>query len=127
MLYGQELNADQILPLTKCHIPEFYTSRKLDYDKNNYFQDMIARLRLDIELGCGNIETEVALLLINMDLPWRGLLYQRFNIFYYLKKHPFSKLVINPYYMDARNKISNQFNENVMWFEFYGDAKEDIT
>ena len=69
MLYGQELNADQVLPLTKCHIPEFYMSRKLDYDKNNYFQDMIARLRLDIELGCGNIETEVALLLINMDLP----------------------------------------------------------
>ena len=79
-----------------------------------------------IDIVRGDIEIEVALLLIHLDLPQHGRLYQRFNVFYYLKKHPFPRIVMNPYYMDARNKLSNQFNENTEWFEFYGDAKEEI-
>ena len=33
---------------------------------------------------------------------------------------------MNPVYMNVRNKFGKKFNDEAKWFEFYGDAKEEI-
>ena len=84
---------------------------------------MIGYLRWDTELGRANIATEVALLSSHFDLPRRGHIYQCLNIYAYLKQHKYSKLVMNPYYMNAEDHYPNIFNNKAERFELYGDIK----
>ena len=87
---------------------------------------MIGCLRWAIELGRADIATETALLSRHLALPRHGHLDQCFNIFAYLKKHPYSKLIMNPAYMHVEGNNPDSFNNKAEWYEFYGDVKEEI-
>ena len=87
---------------------------------------MIGCLRWAIKLGRADIATEVSLLSRHLDLPCRGHLDQCFNIYAYIKQQHYSKLLMNPDYMNVEDHYPNSFNYKAEWFEFYGDDKEDI-
>ena len=87
---------------------------------------MIGCLRWAIKLGRADIATEVSLLSRHLDLPCRGHLDQCFNIYAYLNQIQYSKLVMNPSYMNAKEHYPCSFNCKAEWFELYDDVKEDI-
>ena len=124
--HGRELNAKQQSPMTTGYRPELDTSPELDANNISYYQELIGCLRWAIELGRADIATEVALLSRHLAMPRRGHLDQCFNIIAYLKRHPKSKLVLNPAYMDVRSRFSDRFVEKADWHEFYGDVREEI-
>ena len=95
-----------------------YTSPYLDDDNINYYQEMIGCLWWEIELGQSNIATEVDLLSRHLALPRRGHLDQYFNIYTYLKNHPYSKFVMKHAYINLKDKFCKRFNEDVKWSKF---------
>ena len=85
---------------------------------------MIGCLRWAIDLVRSDIATEVSLMSRHLSLPHSGHLDQCFNIYTYLKKHTYYKLVMNPDYVNMKNKFGKLFNKEAEWFGFYSDAKE---
>ena len=73
-----------------------------------------------------NITTYVEILPIHLALPYHDHIDQGLNIHAYLKKHPYSRLVMNHAYMNTKNRFGKRFNEEANWFEFYGDIKEEV-
>ena len=57
-------------------------------------------LHWDIDLGRKYVVIKVYLLSLHLDLPRRGHLHRIFNLFAYINKHPYYKLVINTALMD---------------------------
>ena len=72
---------------------------------------MIGCLRWAVELGRADIVTEVALVSRHLALPRRGHLDQFFNIYDYLKQRQYSKLVMNPDYMNVEDHYPDSFND----------------
>ena len=66
-------------------------------------------------LGQADIATEVSLLSRHLYLLRRGHIYKLFNTCEYLKKHPYSKIVINPDYMNVKCNFGKRFNEEEDW------------
>ena len=87
---------------------------------------MVGCLFGDTKIGSGNIATKVALQSIHLSMRRRGHLDQYFNIFTHRKKHTFSKILMNPSYMDIGKKFANCFNNKAECFKFYGYVKEKI-
>ena len=123
---GRQLNANQCSPVSSGYRPELDTSPELVGDSISDFQEVIGCLRWAIELGRGDIATEVALLSRHLALPRRGHLEQAYNVVAYLKKHPYSKLVMDPTPQGHKDRYAKRFNTDADWFEFYGDVKEEI-
>ena len=60
--------------------PELDSSPELEGDSVSDFQEVIGCLRWAIELGRGDVSTEVALLSRHLALPRRGHLEQAYNV-----------------------------------------------
>ena len=126
MNHGSQLNVKQQSSFTTVYITDMYTFPELDTKQLNYFQEMIGCLRWAIKLGRAAIATEVALISRHLDLPCRGHFDQCFNVYAYLKQHHYSKLVMNPAYMNSKDHYPDSFNDRAEWSELYGDVKEYI-
>jgi len=124
--HGRQLNAKQTSPLTPGYRPELDTSPELTGESWHWYNELVGQLRWGIELGRGDIITEVSLMSSHLALPRRGHLDQVLNIFAYLKYILRSKLVLNPAYMNIKEEFADRFNDHAEWFEFYGDVKEEI-
>ena len=77
-------------------------------------------MRWMVELGRIDIATEVSMLAAYSAAPRQGHLAAVLHVFAYLKKHPRSKLVLDPKYVDHDPHTEHD------WKDFYGDAKEII-
>ena len=114
---------------TKCNTPfrhQYHpsedTSRELDKEGLQYYQELIGVLRWAVELGRVDILLEVALLSTHMVLPRVGHLEQVYHILGYLKQSPRRRLYFDP---DPPRVGADRF-QNFEWIDFYRGAKEDI-
>ena len=123
---GRQLNANQKSPCSAGYRPELDTSHELDEYSITDFQEIIGCLRWAIELGRADIAVEVSLLSRHLALPRRGHLDQAYNIVAYLKKHPYSKLVMDARPLCHKERFAKRFKENAEWYEFYGEVREEI-
>ena len=124
--HGRQLNANQKSPCSAGYRPELDTSHELDEHSISDFQEIIGCLRWAIELGRADIAVEVSLLSRHLALPRRGHLDQAYNIVAYLKKHPYSKLVMDATPLRCKERYAKRFKENAEWYEFYGEVREEI-
>ena len=76
--------------------PELDSSRFCDPDLANVFQNLIGVLRWICELGRVDILHEVSLLSQYLAQPRMGHLTETLNIFYYLKHHSTSWMMLDP-------------------------------
>ena len=75
-------------PFVSGYHPSEDTSKELDREGMQYYQELIGVLRWAVELGRVDILLEVALLSTHLALPRVGHLQQVYHIFGYLKKSP---------------------------------------
>jgi len=114
---------------TRCHTPMTYkyhpaedTTKELNEDGVQYFQELIGVLRWAIEIGRVDILYEVSLLSSHLALPRVGHLHQAYHIFGYLKESPRKRLFMDP---DQPAVSENRFHR-FDWEDFYKDAKEEM-
>jgi len=119
---GKRLPTKVTTPLTSGYRPEVDASPYLDYDFMTLYQQLIGSLRWSVELGRIDIHLPVALMAQQMAAPRVGYLNQVFHMFWYLKAHGRSKLVLDPAYP----LIDDSYFAWTDWSEFYPNAIEPI-
>ena len=82
---------------------------------------LIGLLRWEIELGCIDIHTEVAILSQYNALPRKGHLDALHGIFAYMRKKLKSWIDFEPDELDING---DAFNAMEVWDDFYADAEE---
>ena len=100
--------------------PEIDTTSLLEDEDASYYMQQIGVLRWMVELGRIDICTEVSMLAAFSVAPRHGHLAAVVHLYAYLKKHPRSKLIFDPSYVD--HDPHPQYD----WKDFYGDVKELI-
>ena len=86
------------------------------------YQQLIGILRWAVELGRIDIQMEMAVMSQYQCSPRQGHLEALYLIFYYLKKNPMKRLVMDPMIVPCDESA---FNINADWMEFYGDIEEE--
>ena len=119
---GQSLPSKCFNPMISNYRPELDTSKELNADGLQYYQELIGVLRWAVEIGRIDILLEVALLSTYLALPRAGHLEQVIHIFGYLKAHPKRKLAFDP----LHPKISESRFQKHDWEDFYRGAMEAI-
>ena len=67
-------------------------------------------------MGQYDITIDVSLVSRHLALPGCVHIYLCFNIYAYLKKHPYSKNIMNPAYMNIKYKSVEHFHDEAEWF-----------
>lgn len=111
--------------------PELDSTNYCDYDLTTVFQNVIGILRWICELGRVDILFETSILSQYLAQPRVGHLQKALNIFYYLKHHDRSWLVLDPTRLDVewvpRNQGDIHPRENALAMkELYIDASEQL-
>jgi hypothetical protein len=111
--------------------PELDTTDLCDDDKTSLFQNLIGMLRWICELGRIDILHETSILSQYLAQPRIGHLQEAINIFYYLKHHNRSWMVMNPNRFDIdwipRNKDDIHPRERARAMkEIYPDATDEL-
>ena len=77
-------------------------------------------------MGRADVSVEVSLLSMHLKIPFHENLYQAFNIYFYIKFHLKSKLLMNPerIYLGVWSK--SHFKVNAEWFDFKGENKKEL-
>ena len=86
---------------THEYCPVLDSSNYCDYDLTTVFQNVIGILRWICELGRIDILFETSILSQYLAQPRIGHLQQALNIFYYLKHHDRSWMVLDPTYLEV--------------------------
>ena len=110
-------------PLSPGSQPELDTSRELNPEGIQHYQECIGVLRWACELGRVDILHEVTILSAHLALPRVGHLQMAYHIFGYLKQQPKRTLAFDYKYPDLSGST---FIERENWHEFYRGAKEKI-
>ena len=124
--HGCELKASTKSPFPQGYCPELETPPELEQKNTSYYQDIIDFLRWAVELVRFNTTVEVSLLSRFLYQPIIEHLEHVFNIFEYLKLHPNFKKLMNPAPVDLGSKFVSRFQYYSDWYEFYGDAEEEL-
>jgi len=119
---GLRLPSKCFTPFNSSYHPAEDTSKELDSDGVQYYQELIGVLRWEVELGRVDILLEVALLSTHLVLPRVGHLQQVYHIFGYLKASPRRRLFFDP----DHPKISESRFQRFDWEDFYKGAEEQI-
>ena len=109
-------------PMRCDYHPAEDTSRELDADGVQYYQELIGVLRWAIEIGRVDILLEVSLLSSHLALPRVGHLEQVYHIFAYLKNASRRRLYFDPDHPQISEDRFHKFD----WEDFYRDAEEVI-
>jgi hypothetical protein len=111
-----------ITPMSNGYHPSEDTTRELDADGLQYYQELIGVLRWAVEIARLDILLEVSLLSSHLALPRVGHLEQVYHIFGYLKQAPRRRIYFDP----LHPKISEARFTKFEWEDFYRDAEESI-
>jgi len=108
------------VPADPKYHPEIDESDFLDEDGTRLYQSYIGIIRWAVELGRIDLAHTASTMAKFLAAPREGHLTALIRVFAYIRKHPKSKIVIDPYERDWSDK---QW-VNGDWTEFYHDAKE---
>jgi hypothetical protein len=104
--------------------PELDGTPELNGKDTTHFQELIAMLRWETEIGRVDILLEVSILSQHQASPRQGHLEQALHIFGYLRKKPKLILYLNP---ELPQVQYSDFQTNADKFkEFYRDAEEEM-
>ena len=111
--------------------PELDTSNYCNYDLTTIFQNVIGILRWICELGRIDILFETSILSQYLAQPRVGHLQQALNIFYYLKHHDRSWMILDPTKLDVEWQPRSQGEIHpqeraIAMKELYPDAAEQL-
>ena len=120
---GMSLPKKCITPMSSGYRPELDSTRELNDDDTQWYQEMIGQLRWACELGRVDILLEVSLMSQYLALPRDGHLEQVIHIMGYLHEHKKLRLLFDP----SVPRISDRWFKEYDWFDFYHDAKEEVT
>ena len=119
---GERLPGKCRSPLPDKYQPGLDTSKELDAQGLQFYQEMIGVLRWACELGRIDILLETSIMSTCLACPRVGHLQQLYRMFGYLKEHTGRKIA-----MDARMpNVSEDRFKSFDWEDFYPDAKEQL-
>ena len=110
-------------PITSNYHPSVDTSRELDADGTQFYQECIGMLRWAVELGRVDVLLEVALMSQYLACPRQGHLEQVYHIFGYLRQVGKRSIYLDPQYPNISEERFSSFD----WEDFYKDAAEPIS
>eukprot|EP00980_Cylindrotheca_fusiformis_P019105 scaffold6452_cov132-Cylindrotheca_fusiformis.AAC.1 len=119
---GNRLPSKCSTPFKSGYQPSADTSKELDAQGVQFYQELIGILRWAVELGRVDMLLEVALLSSHLALPRVGHLQALYHIFGYLKQSPRRRLFFDP----EQPEISMTRFHKFEWVDFYKDAREEI-
>ena len=109
-------------PLPTTYKPELDTTRELNPDKVQRYQQIIGILRWAIELGRVDILHEVSIMSQYQANPREGHLEALYLIVHFLSNNPMKRIVFDPATPLANDAA---FYGDADWTEFYGDIQEE--
>ena len=110
-------------PLTSGYHPSIDTSRELNADETQFYQECVGMLRWVVELGRVDILLEVALMSQYLANPREGHLEQIYHIFGHLRQVGKRTIYLDPQYPNISEERFTKFD----WEDFYKDAVEQIS
>jgi hypothetical protein len=119
---GKDLKTTAKQPLPTSYKPETNVSQELHGDGISRFLQLIGMLRWAIELGCINIDLEVAMMAPYSASPRVGHIEALYNIFSYLMMHDESALALDA----TKPDIDESAFQEVDWKDFYGEVEEEL-
>eukprot|EP00957_Ditylum_brightwellii_P084990 6462864-Ditylum_brightwellii.AAC.1 len=109
-------------PLPTTYKPELDTTRELNPDNVQRYQQIIGILRWAIELGRVDILHEVSIMSQYQANPREGHLEALYLIVHFLSNNPMKRIVFDPATPLANDAA---FYGDADWTEFYGDIQEE--
>ena len=119
---GMNLPKRCVTPMKSGYRPELDSSRELNANDTQWYQEMIGQLRWACELGRVDILLEVSLMSQYLALPREGHLEQVIHIMGYLNEHKKLRLLFDA----GRPHINEKWFKDYDWFDFYRDAEEEL-
>ena len=94
---GRQLYKNTKSSIQSSFCPQLDASPVLSDDQSSYYLCSIGKFRWAVEIGCIDINPEIALISCYLIQPWCGHLDQAFCIFKYIKSHGRRKIVLDPH------------------------------